>query len=79
MDTGKRVKGKYAGEFSFSGTVTTRRPVTVQTDGCWVHTIKLDEPLEVYGDIREIILVGTLYDGSPSSYVRYQDVMQEII
>jgi hypothetical protein len=78
MEVGTRIKGKYMGEFPITGTVVDRRPIYVRTDGCILHTIELDEPTDIMGMVRERVLMHTLYDGSPSSYVQYTDVMEKI-
>ena len=51
------VSGKYLNQFPFSGVVTLSR---VKYGGSVQHTIKLHTPIEVYGSMREIILVDEL-------------------
>lgn len=79
MNIGTKIKGKYLGKFDIIGEVIGIRDITVPTDGCWSHTIKLIEPIRVYGSLRDIVVMNTLYDGSPSSYTHFTDVMKKII
>ena len=51
---GKQVSGKYLGEFPFTGTVTSTR---IKYGGKVSNTIKLDNPLVVYGADRDTILM----------------------
>jgi len=51
---GKRVNGIYLGLFPFRGLVVNSR---VMYGGRVQHTIELAEPIKVYGDVRERILV----------------------
>lgn len=53
---GKRVNGLYMGLFPFSGTVTESR---VKYGGKVQHTVIVDEPFKVYGEMRYTVLVGT--------------------
>ena len=51
---GKRINGLYMGLFPYSGTVVESR---VKYGGQVQHTVVVDEPFKVYGDLRERILV----------------------
>ena len=51
---GKRINGIYLGLFPYSGTVVESR---VKYGGQVQHTVVVDEPFKVYGDLRERILV----------------------
>lgn len=51
---GKRVKGVYLKEFPFTGTVTLSR--VKYGAGDVEHTVKLDEPLHVFGAFRDTVL-----------------------
>lgn len=50
----KRINGVYLGLFPYSGTVVESR---VKYGGQVEHTVVVDEPFMVYGDLRERILV----------------------
>lgn len=52
---GQRVNGLYMGLFPYSGLVLNSR---VKFGGEVQHTILVDEPFKVYGEVREMILVG---------------------
>lgn len=52
---GNRVNGLYMGLFPYSGLVLDSR---VKFGGEVQHTILVDEPFKVYGEVREMILVG---------------------
>jgi len=52
--TGERINGLYMGLFPYSGTVESSR---VKYGGEVQHTVIVDEPFKVYGDVRERILV----------------------
>lgn len=52
---GNRVNGLYMGLFPYSGLVLNSR---VKFGGEVQHTILVDEPFKVYGEVREMILVG---------------------
>jgi len=52
---GKRINGLYLGFLPYSGLVTDSR---VKYGGGVQHTVKVDEPFKVYGEVRDIILVG---------------------
>lgn len=52
--TGKRINSMYLGLFPYSGTVESSR---VKYGGKVQHTVKVDEPFKVYGEVRERILV----------------------
>ena len=51
---GKQVEGIYMGKFPYKGTVENSR---VKYGGDVVHTIVLDESINVFGAVRERILV----------------------
>ena len=51
---GKWVTGMYLEEHEFEGVVTHSR---VKYGGKVQHTVLLDEPIEVYGSLREILLM----------------------
>ena len=52
--TGERINGLYMGLFPYVGTVESSR---VKYGGEVQHTVKVDEPFKVYGEIRDRILV----------------------
>jgi hypothetical protein len=51
---GRRINGLYMGLFPYTGTVTESR---VKYGGEVQHTVKIDEPIKVYGAVRDTILV----------------------
>jgi len=51
---GLRVKGEYLGEFLVSGIVKESR---VTFGGNVNHTVALDEPITVYGSIRDVVVL----------------------
>ena len=51
---GKRINGIYLGLWPYTGTVVESR---VKYGGAVQHTVKVDEPFKVYGELRERILV----------------------
>lgn len=51
---GLRVKGKYLGEFHISGHVELSR---VAYGGKVKHTVVLDYPIEVYGAVRDRVIL----------------------
>jgi hypothetical protein len=51
---GKRINGMYLGLFPYTGTVESSR---VKLGGTVQHTVIVDEPFKVYGEMRERILV----------------------
>jgi hypothetical protein len=51
---GKRINGMYLGLWPYTGTVVESR---VKYGGKVQHTVKVDEPFKVYGEMRETILV----------------------
>jgi len=53
---GKRIVGIYLGLWPFKGTVLESR---VKYGGQVQHTVQVDEPFKVYGEVRERILVDT--------------------
>ena len=52
--TGFRINGLYMGLFPYTGTVVDSR---VKYGGKVQHTVEVDEPFKVYGEVRERILV----------------------
>lgn len=52
---GKQVNGLYMGLFPYSGLVTESR---VKYGGKVQHTVIVDEPFKVYGEMRHVVLVG---------------------
>lgn len=52
--TGKRINGIYMGLFPYSGLVEESR---VKYGGKVQHTVVVDEPFKVYGEVRDRILV----------------------
>lgn len=53
---GKRIKGVYLNTHPFTGVVTLSR-VKYGAMGNVEHTVKLDEPITVFGTLREVLLV----------------------
>ena len=53
---GKRINGLYLGAWPFTGTVEESR---VAYGGTVKHTVRVDEPFKVYGEVRERIIVDT--------------------
>jgi hypothetical protein len=51
---GKRINGMYLGLWPYTGTVESSR---VKLGGSVQHTVVVDEPFKVYGEMRERILV----------------------
>jgi hypothetical protein len=51
---GKRVTGLYVGEALVEGTVESSR---VKYGGVVQHTVKLDQPVEIFGVVRERVLL----------------------
>jgi hypothetical protein len=51
---GQRINGLYMGLFPYSGLVENSR---VKYGGDVQHTVVVDEPFKVYGEVRERILV----------------------
>jgi hypothetical protein len=51
---GQRINGLYMGLFPYSGLVENSR---VKYGGDVQHTVIVDEPFKVYGEVRERILV----------------------
>jgi hypothetical protein len=76
MQVNQQVSGMYLGEIPFTGTIVESRALTVRTDGCMEFTVRLDKPVTAYGLQREVILMNTKFDGSPSSYTRHTCRMQ---
>jgi hypothetical protein len=55
---GQRVSGMYLGQFPVTGIVRESR---VRYGGRVSHTVELENPVEVFGAVRESVI---LYDGS---------------
>jgi len=53
---GKRVNGFYMGQFPYTGMVVESR---VKYGGQVQHTVQVDAPFEVYGSVRDRVLVST--------------------
>lgn len=51
---GKRVAGKYIGEVAVEGVVISSR---VKYGGVVQHTVKLDHPVEIFGVVRDHVLL----------------------
>ena len=51
---GLRINGLYMGLFPYSGLVLNSR---VKFGGEVQHTVLIDEPIKVYGEVRDMILV----------------------
>ena len=51
---GKRINGMYLGLFPYTGTVESSR---VKYGGAVQHTVVVDEPFKVHGEVRGRILV----------------------
>lgn len=52
--TGKRINGVYMGLFPYKGTVMSSR---VKYGGDIQHSVALDEPVRIYGQDRDVLLV----------------------
>jgi hypothetical protein len=63
------VKGVYLDEFPYTGVVTESR---VKYGGRVQHMVKLDVPISVYGQIRDVVLVDEQEDFS--AVVDYSDM-----
>jgi hypothetical protein len=71
--TGKRINGIYLGLWPYSGTVLESR---VKYGGKVQHTVQVDEPFKVYGEVRERILVedfNRILDERDAEYERQQN------
>lgn len=73
MQVKQQIRGLYLGNIPFRGVITEMRPLTVRTDGCFVYFVALSEPVTVFGEQRDSLVVNAKFDGSPSSYTRYTD------
>lgn len=51
---GRRINGLYLGLFPYAGLVEESR---VKYGGTVQHTVKVDEPFKVYGELRDRVLV----------------------
>jgi hypothetical protein len=52
---GQRINGLYLGFLPYSGLVVDSR---VKYGGDIQYTVLIDEPIKVYGEVRDMILVG---------------------
>jgi len=52
---GSRINGLYLGFLPYTGLVLNSR---VKFGGEVQHMVKVDEPFKVYGEVREIVLIG---------------------
>jgi hypothetical protein len=71
--TGKRINGLYLGMWPYTGTVMESR---VKYGGKVQHTVQVDEPFKVYGEVRETILVddfNRILDERDAEYERQQN------
>ena len=75
MQVNQQVSGTYCGSI-FSGVIAEMRRLTVKTDGCFEYIVKLNAPMTVYGHERDTLVVYAKFDGSPSSYTKFEDKME---
>ena len=75
MQVNQKVQGSYCGH-SFVGVIEEKRPVYVPTDGAFLHYVRLDEPMTIFGEARDVLCLYTKHDGSPSSYTKFSDWMR---
>ena len=75
MNTNQQVTGNYYGA-PFSGVITSKRMLTVKTDGCFEFSVNLEKPITVFSQERDSILVYAKFDGSPSSYTKFRDELK---
>lgn len=59
----------------FEGVITDKRSITVKTDGCCVFMVNLSKPVTVHGLERDSLCVHARFDGTPSSYSRFDSWM----
>lgn len=76
MHTTQQVNGTYCGDHKFSGTIIAMRAITVPTDGAFEFVVKLDKPMTVYGWERDTLCMSAKFDGTPSSYSKFQDALE---
>jgi hypothetical protein len=77
LDIGAKVKGLYMGEFQFTGIVQDKMHIYSRT--FTKYLVKLDKPIDVFGNKLEEIVVNTKYDQSlTTSYPPYTDKIEEI-
>ncbi len=69
IKSGSKVKGKYYGT-SYVGTVTKTQPHSINWNWQQIF-IDLDNPILVYGDVRNRILVSIIQGKENSSTVEY--------
>lgn len=74
MQTNQQVIGSYMGT-PFAGVITEKRSITVKTDGCCEFMVTLTKPVTVYGLERYSLCVHAKFDGTPSSYSRFDSWM----
>lgn len=75
MQTNQQVRGIYCGT-QFGGVIAEMRRLTVRTDGCFEFVVKLPAPLTVYGHERDTLIVHAKFDGAPSSYTKFSDMLE---
>jgi hypothetical protein len=75
MQVNQPVTGNYMGQ-EFSGVIAEMRALTVKTDGCFEYMVSLSEPVTVFGTERDSLCVYAKFDGTPSSYTRYSDILR---
>jgi hypothetical protein len=61
LNISDKVTGTYCG-FGFSGKITERRCHSMNSS--LIYTVTLDQPIEVFGDTREVIAVTTGCEGN---------------
>lgn len=70
MQVNQNVSGIYMGT-PFAGVITEKRSITVKTDGCCEFMVQLATPLTIFGLERDRLCVHAKFDGTPSSYSRF--------
>ena len=75
MQTNQQVQGTYCGA-KFNGTIAAMRALTVKTDGCFEFMVALAQPLTVYGHTRDTLCIYAKFDGTPSSYTKFNDALE---
>lgn len=74
MQVNQQVSGSYMGN-AFSGVITGKRSITVKTDGCCEFMVQLAAPMTIFGTERDSICVHAKFDGTPSSYSKFDSWM----
>ena len=54
--SGKKVRGTYMNEVDIQGVVESSR---IKYGGDVIHYVKLDEPKEIYGSLRDVVVLYT--------------------